>query len=275
MKTYFGFESCRQVERATITIGSFDGLHRNHRLLLERVYEVSRESNGEILLVTFGPAPSEQNVLHINTLSQRLDFFKSNGVDHVLVIPFDPIYKSAAGKLNILRSILPVVDVHKVIFGKEENSMRELIALPARELGASMPVNFEEFSDAYAYSGELTEQVLEQLDSGNVEAANKLLGYSFELCGDISGRILFDRDKKTVQSAIAPELNSQALPSEGCYEVIVVHSGKPYPGQVMVEERSNNERIVRFVMEEFNDSRLDARICIRFIRNLNSRDCIK
>ena len=46
-------------EGCVLTIGGFDGVHRGHRMLLDRLVGKSRELGAPSMLVTFEPTPRE------------------------------------------------------------------------------------------------------------------------------------------------------------------------------------------------------------------------
>ena len=83
------------LERPVVTMGTFDGLHRGHVAIVERLLALSRESDTSAVAVTFDPHP--QRVLAaddrapklLSTLEERLDRFAALKVDCVVVIPFD------------------------------------------------------------------------------------------------------------------------------------------------------------------------------------------
>ena len=73
-------------ERA-VAIGTFDGVHRGHRTVLE----AARESGLRSTIVTFDPHPRSvlgYEVQLLSTLERRLELFADVGVDETLVVPF-------------------------------------------------------------------------------------------------------------------------------------------------------------------------------------------
>jgi riboflavin kinase/FMN adenylyltransferase len=74
----------------TVAIGSFDGVHRGHR----RVLEQARSVGGTTTVVTFWPHPRlvlGNRVELLSTLERRLELLETDGgVDEVLVVEFTP-----------------------------------------------------------------------------------------------------------------------------------------------------------------------------------------
>jgi riboflavin kinase / FMN adenylyltransferase len=73
----------------TVAIGSFDGVHRGHR----RVLETALDSCDQVTVVTFWPHPRlvlGNRVDLLSTLERRLELLGESGIDEVLVVEFTP-----------------------------------------------------------------------------------------------------------------------------------------------------------------------------------------
>lgn len=91
MRIHYGFENLPEIKGAVVTIGSFDGVHRGHRLLITQLCEIAQQSGGESLVVTFEPHPRQllkgENRL-LTTISEKLTLLAETGVDNVIVVNF-------------------------------------------------------------------------------------------------------------------------------------------------------------------------------------------
>lgn len=79
--------------RSVVTIGSYDGVHRGHQLIIGRTVERARELDVPAVVVTFDPHPSEvvRPGSHPPLLAphpRRAALMAELGVDAVLVLPF-------------------------------------------------------------------------------------------------------------------------------------------------------------------------------------------
>lgn len=71
----------------TVAVGSFDGVHRGHRVVLE----TARAAGGTTTVVTFWPHPRlvlGNRVELLSTLERRLELLEGEGADEVLVVTF-------------------------------------------------------------------------------------------------------------------------------------------------------------------------------------------
>lgn len=83
------------VKGTVITVGTFDGVHRGHRDVVERLVARSRSLKIPSVLVTFEPHPLEivnpsAAPLLLTTHYEKLEVLSETGVDYVAVLPFTP-----------------------------------------------------------------------------------------------------------------------------------------------------------------------------------------
>lgn len=77
------------------TIGSFDGVHRGHRLVIGRAIQRAAELGAQCAVVTFDPHPRSvirpDAPLHLlSALDEKIALIEDMGVEHCLVWRFDP-----------------------------------------------------------------------------------------------------------------------------------------------------------------------------------------
>lgn len=78
------------VQGGAVTIGNFDGVHRGHRVLIDRLRKLAQEVNGPAVLFTFDPPPSQllrpDNVPKpLTTIQRRSELLEKIGIEHVIV----------------------------------------------------------------------------------------------------------------------------------------------------------------------------------------------
>ena len=57
MQTLFGFDSLPHIRHAVATVGSYDGVHSGHQVLIEQVVQRAKLRGGESVVLTFEPHP--------------------------------------------------------------------------------------------------------------------------------------------------------------------------------------------------------------------------
>ena len=74
----------------TATVGSYDGVHCGHRVLLRQVVDEARRSGGESLVVTFSPHPrllleKEPDLKLLTSPEEKFHLLEQLGIDNLVV----------------------------------------------------------------------------------------------------------------------------------------------------------------------------------------------
>lgn len=121
MRTRFGLVPPRIEEPCALTIGSFDGVHRGHQVVIRRMREAADEVSGRAVCVTFDPHP--RCVLdpancppQITTLDERLEQLDRLGVDEAIVVEFS---REVAGwpAEEFMRRVLETMHLRRLVVG--------------------------------------------------------------------------------------------------------------------------------------------------------------
>ena len=83
----------KDIDRNVACIGNFDGVHKGHQTLINKVIEISNEKNLIPTLITFYPEPqrffSKEEYKPINTLDERIKLYEEFGIKMLLIIDFN------------------------------------------------------------------------------------------------------------------------------------------------------------------------------------------
>jgi riboflavin kinase/FMN adenylyltransferase len=159
-------------------VGSFDGVHRGHR----RVLETARAAGGPVTVVTFWPHPRlvlGNRVELLSTLERRIELLDEAGVDEVLVVDFTPEL-AAREPAEFADSVLRQIGAKVVVVGESFRFGRAAAGDPAllRQLGFDVRV-------VGTLEGVSSTQIRSLLREGDVVAAARLLGRPPELEGTV------------------------------------------------------------------------------------------
>lgn len=225
--------------RCVLTAGNFDGVHVGHQRIMQTVTARARALGGTSVVYTFDPHPRrvltpDRAPRLLTTLEQKLELLDEQGVDAVVVEPFDLAF-AQQGAERFVREVLharlrPVelyvgYDFH---FGRDrEGSMRTLSEL-GPHLGFAVTIIPEvKLGERDVNSS----RVRELLAAGAVEEAAALLGRSYRVRGSVAKG---DQRGRTIGF---PTLNlaaeNEILPSVGVYacRVQFLDAGSPARGQ--------------------------------------------
>lgn len=121
MRTRFGLVPPRIEGPCALSIGSFDGVHRGHRAVIQRLREAAGALDGAAAWVTFDPHP--RCVLdpancppQITTLEERLEQVAGLGIDDAIVVEFT---RELAGwpAEEFMRRVLETMDLRRLVVG--------------------------------------------------------------------------------------------------------------------------------------------------------------
>ena len=179
-------------------IGNFDGVHRGHRALIERVVETGRPAT----IVTFEPHPRayfrpDDPVFRLTPEPVKLALFAELGLDGAFVLAFNAALASrdAASFVDLLAYNLKLSQVligHDFHFGRGREGNPARMAELCLERGIICTVIPAVTDHAEPVSSSTIRAALE---AGRVGDANRLLGYRWfvraeVLHGDKRGRTL-------------------------------------------------------------------------------------
>ena len=93
MRVFRGIESLPALRNAVATMGSFDGVHCGHRVLLERVKQRAEKLQGESVVITFDPHPryvlgTGEGMQLLSTIEEKIFLLEQIGIDNLIIIPF-------------------------------------------------------------------------------------------------------------------------------------------------------------------------------------------
>jgi riboflavin kinase/FMN adenylyltransferase len=218
---------------AVVTIGTFDGVHRGHRLILDRMRAVAAEVDGETVIVTFDPHPrnivgmrSDPQPL-LTTMSERIGLLADIGIDHLVIVPFTPAFAAMDPRDYVRDFLVARFHPHTLIIGydhrfgrKREGDYHLLESLSitygyqVRELDAKI------LRDAAISSTRIREALIE----GRPEEASEQLGYPYFFSGLVRHG---DKRGRTIgfpTANLKPDDPAKLLPADGVYAVRITLS---------------------------------------------------
>jgi riboflavin kinase/FMN adenylyltransferase len=110
--------------RCALTIGNFDGVHRGHRALIERVSAKAREAKLTSCILTFEPHPREffaagAAPARLTRLRDKLELMARAGVEHVHVARFDARFAALSAERFISDVLIRGLGVQWLLVGRD------------------------------------------------------------------------------------------------------------------------------------------------------------
>lgn len=211
------------------TIGFFDGVHRGHRFLIDRVIEEAQRSGMSSAVITFDRHPRE--VLQtdyqpdlLSTLDEKLLLLSKTHVDNTVVLHFDASLAALTAH-DFMRDVLQrQLKVRKLIigydnrFGHNRSEGFDDYVRYGKELGIEVIRADAFLPDDVRVSSSFIRTCLRE---GRVEDANRLLGYDYTIESRIVSGYQNGRKMGFPTANLDVTRCQQLLPASGVYAVLV------------------------------------------------------
>jgi riboflavin kinase/FMN adenylyltransferase len=190
-------------QACVLTIGNFDGMHRAHQLILERLGSYAKEHHLLSSVMLFEPQPREyfqpeKSIPRLSSLRDKLCFLERMEIDQVICLAFNKKLASLSAEAFIKEILLKGLNVKHLIVGDDF------------AFGSDRAGNFamlQSYGEQFGFTVEHTPTILYQnerisssrlrmaVGQGNFKEAEALLGRHYSILGvvkhgDKRGRLL-------------------------------------------------------------------------------------
>ena len=283
MQVYYNLSDFPNLSFPVVTSGTFDGVHLGHQTIIARLKELSLKFEGQSVVITYHPhprmvlQPNNTELELLNTLPEKIARLEQLGVDHLLIIPFDNTFASLTSEDFIRKILVDVVHTRKLVigydhhFGKNrEGSFDHLV-----EYGPKYGFEVEEIPaqdiDQVAVS---STKIREALRKGDIQAANRYLGYAYPFNGKVmKGRQLGRKiEFPTANLEIVPD--RKLIPANGVYAVNVIVENAIYNGMMNIGFRptvsDEKLRTIEVHIFDFDNDIYEKEIKVRMITRIRN-----
>jgi riboflavin kinase/FMN adenylyltransferase len=226
-----------------VTLGIFDGVHRGHRALLNCLVERAKEAQGESVVITFFPHPRlilekrNINLSFLSTIEEKKVLLEKANIDHLIIIEFN-IEFSRILACDFIKDILvrKIGTKHLIIgynhhFGRSGEGDFNTI----KKCSELLAFRVEQVHGFYTDEGVISSSSIRKaLLNGNLDEANRWLGYSYSMSGSVIEGKRIGRSIGFPTANIILADQHKLIPCDGVYAVEVKLEGKDYPGMLSI-----------------------------------------
>ena len=230
MKVYHNIEAFNIEKSSVITIGTFDGVHNGHQVIISQLKNAARKINGESVVLTFFPHPrmvlypDDHELRLINTIDERINLLEKAGIDHLIIHPFSKDF-SQLGSTEFVRDILVnKLKVNTLIIGYDHHfgRHREGSYKHLQELAPLYNFVVEEIPAQSIQKVNISStKIRTSLLNGEIQAANKFLGYPYFINGKVIEGNKMGREIGFPTANIKVDEWYKLIPAKGVYAVKV------------------------------------------------------
>lgn len=266
--------------RTTVTVGTFDGIHRGHQAVLAEIVRRAEAADRAAVLVTFDPHPLEvvapgRAPALLTTADERRLLWPLFGLDYVHVVKFTEAVRLMAPEAFVRDVLVGRLRVGELVigydhgFGKDRSGDVEVLRRLGAEIGFDVDVVGPVEVDGDAVS---SSRVRRSVEVGDFAAAEAALGRPYAALGRVGrgagrGRGLgFPTANLTLDDA------RKCLPPDGVYAVRVELDGSLHDGMANLGPRptfGEEERTLEAHLLDWDGEPLyGARPLVEFVARL-------
>lgn len=216
-------EQIRSQKLPVVGLGVFDGLHRGHVKVVEKVKKEAKKKNALAGIVTFWPHParvlrSTSASLVLMTLEQKTKLLEKMGIDVILVLEFTRKLAETDPEMFLERTLKEALGVQCVvvgenyIFGRNGRGNVDLL----QKLGPLMEIDIVPVSEEKLHGERISSSLIRALIArGEWARAEHLLGRPYIVWGEvIRGK---GRGRELGFPTVNLRCEQEVFPSDGVY----------------------------------------------------------
>lgn len=215
-----------KIENSAVSLGKFDGFHRGHRLLLDRILEPPK------LYATVFTFDGILNGKQIYLEEEKRSLLERLGVEREVLFPFSEKTRSMTPETFIREMLVERMDAKLICvgedfhFGKDRRGDVDMLSKYAPQYGYELCVFPKIKEDGEVIS---STRIRGELAQGRIEKANRLLGDPYFVRGEVVHGNALGRTIGMPTANLLPG-EQKLLPAYGVYATRVEADGKVYGG---------------------------------------------
>ena len=227
LKIFHSINDFSSTKKTILTLGTFDGVHIGHKKILERVIQKTENENYESLVLTFFPHPrmvlqEHSDIKLLNTIDEKIVLLEKIGIENLVIHPFDESFSRLTAEEFVKTILVNRFHIQKIIIGHDHRFGRnrtanidDLIAFGKEYDFEVEQISVQEINDISVSSTKIRTALL----NGNMNLANKYLGYDYFLTGLVVQGKQLGRTLGFPTANLKIEEDYKLIPENGVYIV--------------------------------------------------------
>ncbi|MFN8308897.1 MAG: bifunctional riboflavin kinase/FAD synthetase [Chitinophagales bacterium] len=243
MRVFHSLEQLPVFTNSVITIGTFDGVHKGHQKIIQRLQHWSQQLQGESVIITFHPHPrlvihpQDTSLQLLNTIEEKIALLEKYGVDNVVVVPFSRHFSEMEAEEYIRDFLVKNFQPKAIVigydhrFGKDRIGDFRLFENMQSEFGYALEEIPKQVLDDIAIS---SSKIRSALHEGETATANELLGHRYSISGIVVKGLQNGRKLGYPTANIQVSDSHKLIPKTGIYAAEVIWKGSRYGGLLSI-----------------------------------------
>ena len=269
---------------AVVAIGNFDGVHRGHQVVLERARRIASGKNVPCLALSFEPHPRtlfrpQSPVFRLTPEHMKARVLQAFGMNGLLTLPFTIELAGTSADMFIDDFLLDRAKASHVVSGFNFHFGKDRVGTPTylEQYGAQKGFGVT-IVDAVSQDGETepvsSSRIRRQLGAGQVSEAANLLGYRWQVSGEVIKGAQLGRTLNYPTANLS--LQGSCRLAHGIYAVRLRRSdGSLYDGVASYGRRptfDNGEALLETFIFDFSDDLYGEQIDVSLFSYLRGEE---
>ncbi|WP_310377736.1 bifunctional riboflavin kinase/FAD synthetase [Flavobacterium sp.] len=281
MKIFHSIHDFVSTKKTILTLGTFDGVHIGHKKILEKVIQNTFDSEYESVVLTFFPHPrmvlqEKSEVRLLNTIAEKIDLLETIGIQNLIIHPFDESFSRLTAEAFVKTILVDSLHIQKIIIGYDHRFGRnrtanidDLITYGEQFDFEVEQITVQEINDVSISSTKIRNALLE----GNMELANKYLGYEYSLSGKVSKGKQLGRTIGFPTANLKIEEEYKLIPKDGVYVVQSPINNKVVQGIMNIGNNptvDGKNKSIEVHYFDFNEDLYHKKISVSILHRIRS-----
>ena len=245
MKIYKSIDEYNESKSSVVTIGTFDGIHKGHQKIFNKVINASKQSNLSSVVLTFFPHPriilnKYNDIKMIDTLDEKIEHLEKIGIDNLIIHPFDKKFSLLSADQFIKEYLLKKLQLKHIIIGYDHRfgKGREASVSDLKEYSIDFNFIVDEIDaqeiEKIAIS---STKIRNSINQGDLETTKKYLGRFFSLTGKVVKGDGLGKQIDYPTANLLIEEDYKIIPKDGVYYIRTTIDNKLYNGMMNIGHR--------------------------------------
>ncbi len=280
MKREIGWDDITHDGQSVVTVGTFDGVHRGHRAILEYLHRRASQHSGPSTLVSFDPHPRAivhgEEVPLLTTVAERADLLEELDLDRFVVIPFSMDFAQFSPEEYVRDVLVKRIGMQEITvgydhrFGKDRAGDVDLLRDLGLQYGFDVDVIPAQEVDHDVVSSSSIRSLL--LEEGAIDRANERLGRPYRLDGIVARGEGRGRELGYPTANLVLEDSRKLVPKRGVYATTVtLPNGRERGGMMNIGRRPTFDEMdvtVEVHLLDFEGDLYGERLSVQFLQRL-------
>jgi len=263
MKVLTGLSALPILRNPIVTLGTYDGVHIGHRSILTKLISKAKETGKDSMLITFDPHPRQAlglgEISLLSALDEKIELLSETGLDYLLILPFTKEFSTQGANDFITNVLIEQLNISEIMLGYDhkfghnrEGDVTLLANVLTKTNRFVTEIPAQDVDEIIVSSTKIRAALIQ----GEVERANRLLGYNYQINGKVVTGNQLGRTIGFPTANIEPTNPSKLIPGDGVYVVKFWVKDSTHMGMMNIGVRptvSNSQhRVIEVHLFDFN-----------------------